>query len=172
MKKQQEKSNAFVRMVFLVYCAAMLYLLFVRGRTVQSDLPYWEQVLGSYNLKPFHTICNYWDILARPEHYMEKWGTYAQYKAQVEAAIVNLAGNVLLFIPLGYFFPACFRGLRKFWLTMLTALGALIAVEAGQLLSLRGSCDIDDLILNLSGVLLGFALWKLNHIQGRKKKTV
>ena len=51
---------------------------------------------------------------------------------------------------------------------MLTTLSVLIAVELCQLLSLRGSCDIDDLILNMAGVLLGFVCWKL--IAGRNRK--
>jgi len=168
MKKQEEKNNPIVRLFFVVYCACMLYLLFVRGRAVQSELPYWEQVLQNYNLRPLHTIRNYWDVLARPEHYLDKWGAMAIYREQAKAAIVNLVGNVVLFIPLGVFLPMCFPTLKKFWSVMLTALGALLAVEIGQLLSLRGSCDVDDLILNMAGVLLGFVCWKL--VAGRKRK--
>lgn len=168
MKKREEKNSPIVRLLFVAYCACMLYLLFVRGRAVQGDLPYWEQVLQNYNLKPLHTIGNYWDVLARPEHYLEKWGAMAIYKEQAKAAIINLVGNVVLFIPFGAFLPACFRGLKKFWSAMLTALGALIVVEIGQLLSLRGSCDVDDLILNMAGALLGFVCWKL--IAGLKRK--
>lgn len=37
----------------------------------------------------------------------------------------------------------------------------LIAIELGQLFTLRGICDIDDLILNLLGASIGFAIWKI-----------
>lgn len=160
MKKHCKKSNAAL-VLFVGYCALMLYLLFIRNRTGQSDLPYWQQVMDNYNLNPLRTISNYWDVLSRPEYYMTKWGSAAVYEQQARFAVVNLVGNVLMFIPLGFFLPLLWKKMQRIWKTFLLTGMLIVLVEMTQLLTLRGSCDVDDLILNLSGVIVGYVLWRL-----------
>lgn len=170
MRKRSESSIKVVRLLLVGYGILMLYLLFVRGRSAVAGIPYWQQVADNYSIVPFHTISNYWDILARPEHYLQKWEAAAIYKQQAKFAIVNLVGNVVMFIPLGAFLPTIWEKLQRFWKALLTASGAIVAVELAQLLSLRGSCDVDDLILNLCGVALGYILWRMSHIRRCKRK--
>ena len=159
-KKRKRPSKAAI-VLFCIYGAIMLYLLFVRNRHAVEGVPYWEQVLSNYNLTPFHTIDSYWHILTNKEYYLEKWGAYSIYRAQARHAFINLAGNVVMFVPLGALLPAANGKLRKFFRTFFLGLGLIVAVEVLQLFTLLGSCDVDDLILNLCGVVLGYALWKL-----------
>ena len=70
----------------------------------------------------------------------------------------GIAFNILLFIPLGYLLPDLFR--RK-WLSFLIALLISFAVETLQYLTGRGQFDVDDLICNSSGALIGILLWIL-----------
>ena len=147
-----------LRAGFLLYGALMLWLLFDRSGTTGE--PYWQQVADNLNLNPFHTIGNYWDILLQREHYLEKWDA-AVYAFQVRHAVINLAGNVVMFVPLGFFLPAVWKKCRGFFRTLFCAAGMIAAVEIAQLFSLRGSCDVDDLILNLVGVAVGYALFRL-----------
>lgn len=170
MKKGQEQHLVVRRLLFVGYCILMLYLLFVRGRSPVSELPYWEQVRQNYNLEPFRTIRNFWDILARAEYYQMKWNDVAIYRQHAITAAVNLFGNVLLFVPLGYLLPACFQKLRGLFRSMLTALVLLLTVELTQMLTLRGTCDVDDLILNLFGALLGYVFWLIWSFFRCKKK--
>ena len=129
---------------FAVYCAVMLWLLFAReGGSASAD--YWTQLQQNLNLKPFHTIALFARVLD-DDHYRR-------------LAIVNLFGNVGMFIPLGFFLPALWQGLRKWWRTWLAALGIMTAVELAQLFTLRGCCDVDDLILNVLGAALGYGLF-------------
>ena len=160
MKKQHGNHDAAKRFLFVCYGTLMLYLLFVRGRIVESELSYWQRVALNYNLTPLRTVRNYWDILARPEHYLDKWGAAAIYKEQAKSAVVNLVGNVVMFVPLGMLLPAIWQRLRRFWKTVLLGAGVIVAVEIAQLLSLRGRCDVDDLILNLIGIAAGYVLWR------------
>ena len=161
--KHRRNSDTAKRLLLVCYGAFMLYLLFVRGRSAESDLPYWQAIKLNYNLVPFYTVFNYWDILTRPEYYIDKFGTYANYKAQAETAVINLIGNFVMFIPLGYFLPAVWKKLQKLWKTVLTGAGIIVLVEVAQLLSLRGYCDVDDLILNVCGIAVGYVLWRLAH---------
>ena len=102
----------------------------------------------SYSLTPFHTI----------RQYLRLWNLNPQLH---RLAVINLVGNVVMFIPLGTLLPLVFRRLHSFWKTMLCTTGIIIAVELTQLFTLLGSCDIDDLILNLLGASIGYFFYRL-----------
>lgn len=78
-------------------------------------------------------------------------------------ALRNLLGNIVLFIPLGYFLPAISASLRKFYLTFLSVTIIITTVELAQLVFMVGTCDIDDLILNLLGASMGYGLYRLTN---------
>ncbi len=155
----REKYTGLWRALLAVYGLLMLYLLFFRGRGPMAGVPYWEQVRGNLNVRPFYTVGNYLDILLRREYYMEKFGP--GYTAQLRHAVINLGGNVGMFVPLGALLPACGGRLRAFWQCLGVSFFLLLAVESIQLFSLTGSFDVDDLILNLLGVALGYGLYKM-----------
>lgn len=159
-KRKSPKPEPLLRFAFLCYSVLMLYLLFIRGRHAVEGVPYLDQVKDNYNLIPFHTIGNYWHVLTNKAHYLTKW-SYEQYLQQVRHGVVNLVGNVVMFIPLGYFVPRVWLKFRSFFRCVLLALGLVLAVEILQLFTLLGSCDIDDLILNILGTALGYLIWKL-----------
>ncbi len=80
-------------------------------------------------------------------------------------AIRLLAGNVLVFVPFGLAAPTAWRALATWRRMLLAALCLSMTIELGQLAvsvvvgySYRVT-EVDDVILNVAGVLLGFALW-------------
>lgn len=104
------------------------------------------------NFRPFETIrlyirCLVYDIIG------------------VSTPLANLMGNVLLFMPMAAFLPILFVSMRKFWKFLLLMTAVLVAVEALQLLLCCGSCDIDDVILNLFGTLLVYGLLRIPFIK-------
>ena len=134
--------------IFGLYCALMLWLLFDRpGFT--PGVPYFQQLRQQLNLVPFRTLRLFASLLQdhRPQ--------------LVRAAVVNLGGNVVMFIPLGFLLPGIFPKLRTFLRTLgITAL-IITAVEFLQLVTLVGSCDVDDLILNLLGAAIGYGFFRI-----------
>lgn len=77
------------------------------------------------------------------------------------AALINVTGNVAMFIPSGIILPILYRKLDRFW--KVVAAGALISlcIEILQLpLSTRTS-DINDLILNTAGTAIGYGIYAL-----------
>ena len=134
------------KLLFWIYCAGMLALLFWRSPN-WSPAPYWDRVPGLLNPVPFETICRYIRLLSHPD------------RAYVRIAVVNLFGNVIMFVPLGLLMPAAYPGLARWWKTLLASAGAVITVELTQMLTLLGTCDIDDLILNLLGAAMGYGLF-------------
>ena len=159
-KRTQPKPEPMLRFAFLCYGLLMLYLLFVRDRHAVDGVPYLQQVQGNYNLVPFRTIGNYWHVLTNKTYYLTKW-SYEQYLHQVRHGVVNLVGNVVMFVPLGYLVPRVWPKFQRFFKCMLLILVLILAVELLQLFTLLGSCDVDDLILNLPGAAMGYILWNL-----------
>lgn len=134
--------------LFAGYGALMLWLLFHRPGYVDG-VPYLQQVAQNLNLVPLRTLKLFLRLLSHHRPHL------------VRTAVINLAGNVIMFIPLGFFLPALFRKLRRLWNVLLTVALLITAVEAVQLFTLVGSCDVDDLILNLVGAALGYGFYRL-----------
>lgn len=138
----------------VLYTVMMVYLLFFREPSVTNE-PYWELVQAHFNPIPFRTVKLYLRLLENPAR---PW--------LVRLAHVNLLGNILLFIPLGLFPPLLHEKMRQYWKVLLLAFGIMVQVELLQMLLLVGTCDVDDLLLNVSGASIGYALFWLTH---RKK---
>jgi len=125
-----------------------LFFLFCGGLSILTLTPRWFHWLkllqnpqidfpaffnfGTANLTPFSTF--------KPD----SW------------SLMILAGNILMFVPLG-FFPALFSSLFTFRKAFLAAPFVSLFIECWQLMIGR-SFDIDDLILNTCGFLLGRVL--------------
>ena len=135
-------------LLFGLYCAAMLYLLFARTEA-SGDLSHWEQMCLRINLVPFRTIRRQFLRLFDLD---KAW--------QVHHSVINLAGNVVLFAPMGIFLPKLFPALNRLWKVLAVTALTITAVELTQVLTLLGRCDIDDLILNTLGAALGYGLYK------------
>ena len=139
------------RLAFGAYCLLMVYLLFLqRGRSPIFGGGYVNTILANLNLCPGAEI----------QRFLRVWNDPMYHRA----AVVNLVGNIIMFIPLGFCLPWANAPLRRFWKTLLVSAGIIILVEAVQLVTLLGRCDVDDLILNLIGVTVGYLLWKMTAL--------
>ena len=140
-KSKRVISQSGFRMLFLAYIGLMIWLLFVQR--MNSNI----SVNGeNLNLIPFKTLCLYWRLLASDSVFYSK------------QAIINLAGNVLMFVPFGIFVPIIWPRFRKFLAFLVLSSATIVAIETVQYITSLGSCDIDDLILNLPGMILGYLL--------------
>ena len=74
--------------------------------------------------------------------------------------LINLAGNVLIFVPLGFLPPLLWKKWRHLWATLPLCAGVSLLIEFLQLF-LGRSVDVDDLILNVLGGLMGYILFCL-----------
>lgn len=68
----------------------------------------------------------------------------------------NLAGNVVAFIPFGFLLPQVLRRGRNFWVMLLNAFLFVAGIEVFQLLSAFGAFDVDDILLNCLGAVIGW----------------
>ena len=94
---------------------------------------------------------------------------YMNKERRVEYSIENLAGNIVGFIPLGLLVPALFKRLRSVWKMICISLLISLLFELTQLGTALGSFDVDDLLLNAIGGLLGYLLFLVFHPRPAQK---
>lgn len=85
--------------------------------------------------------------------------TYIPFLPMI-ADIKNTMLNVLLFVPLGIFLPFLWRKYGKLKNTFLFGFGLSLSIELLQILTYRAT-DINDLIANTLGTVLGYFLFRL-----------
>lgn len=75
--------------------------------------------------------------------------------------LVNLVGNVLMFIPTGIILPVIYKKLRSFAKTAIAGGLISLSIEILQLPLCERTSDVNDLILNTMGVALGYGIYSL-----------
>ena len=128
--------------LFWMFAAAMALLTLTPRWVVSSLIDVWNGyrwngaaypyfAMGTISLRPFQTLYDPFIFI----------------------------GNVAMFLPFGFFVPLLWR--RFSWPRAVTlGAGITLFVETCQL-SVGRAFDIDDLMLNALGVLLGYGLWRL-----------
>ncbi len=82
---------------------------------------------------------------------------------------INLVGNVALLIPLGFLFSFVFRNMT--WKkSLVLAVVAGLVIEIMQIVLRVGIFDIDDVILNAFGVMIGYGTFALFSKWARSRK--
>jgi len=76
-------------------------------------------------------------------------------------ALRNLIGNTAMFLPLGIVWPAAFRQLDSGKKTIAAGFGFSLCIELLQLPFYDRVSDIDDLILNTLGFVMGYGMYVL-----------
>ena len=136
--------------LFVVYILFLLYFL------IFSDWYGRDAVMENYhyNLEPFREIKRFWE-------YREKLGIWS---------VVNLFGNIVIFIPFGFFAPIASKK-RNFIGTIMDGCFLSFIVEMFQLISKVGRFDVDDLLLNTLGVVIGYLVFLACNAIRRKYGT-
>lgn len=71
---------------------------------------------------------------------------------------IEVFGNICMFIPIGFFLPLLWKRFKNPFLTVFVCLFISFSIETIQLILPRGT-DVDDIILNTSGGLIGYILY-------------
>lgn len=142
-QKEKRRKIAVVSMIIM----AILYSCIVLYVVVGGDRSIYRNNMASINLIPFKTIGEY--INAYFNNSMNK-----------DIILSNVIGNIAIFAPYGIFFPFIFKNYRNWGNFIITIIALLIGVEVIQLMFNLGSFDIDDLILNMIGVIVTYSIFR------------
>lgn len=148
-----------LRVLFVGYLGflAVVTLLPASGITYES----------SYNLLPLTNIDDYvYDIA---HNGIIDWAFLAEKPTDAVSILYNtftysfrnLAGNILLFVPLGLLYPLCRKKRVSFPHILVVTVGATALIEVLQFVFLSSrSADVDDIILNFIGGMAGYLIYK------------
>ncbi|MGN0376186.1 MAG: VanZ family protein [Suilimivivens sp.] len=140
--------RSFLRIIFFIYLLIVIKLIIFKYPYAQlkAIASSWEkgvilEGLDTANFTLFKTIRMY-------IHYSYMLNSFE-----------NLAGNVVVFIPFGFLLPYVMESGRNFFVMLLNALLFVAGIEVFQLFSAFGAFDVDDILLNCLGAVMGYFLY-------------
>ena len=142
MAADRKKHRIVAGVVFVLYFIVLFYFLFFSekmGRTYTEREYHYNLVL----FKEINRFIQYREILG------------------MRSVMLNIVGNVVAFMPFGTFLPVFVAKGKKFWFTALYSFELSLFVEILQLITKVGSFDVDDLLLNTLGGILGYVLYRI-----------
>ena len=86
--------------------------------------------------------------------------------------LLNVIGNAAMFIPSGIVLPIIYKRLDSFVKVILVGGGISLCIEMIQLPFHVRASDIDDLILNTAGVMIGYGIYAMIRCLKRRKKKL
>ncbi|UJA78844.1 VanZ family protein [Bacillus cereus] len=152
-KAMQSSTQKYVQWIgwglFLPYSFVLLFkLLLGRSAFYFDSLKYlfetgdWHFIHGGLiNLVPFRSTI----------HYLTEFDPY-----NIDIVLMNTLGNVIIFIPFGFLLPLLFKQINNVKMASKIFIKFILLIESLQLLTFTGVFDIDDIMLNMLGALIGY----------------
>lgn len=147
--------KTFVVFTFILYCMCAISLIVF---PLPKDPSQIVEIAQTPQLQPFHFVEQIRETTDFSWADRSTWGPTLKARAAYEAYF-----NVLLTVPLGAYLCYLFR--CRWWMALLIGMATTLLFETSQLMGLFGIYDhpyrlfdVDDLILNTTGTMLGFWL--------------
>lgn len=136
----------------LIVCIIVISSATFLGWTVSCLLDGRELFVAKHtlNLVPFRFISENWEMETRKQ-------------------ITQTIANVIMFMPIGFIFPVAFKQVRSFGKTTICMLSFSLIIEFIQYFIGR-SADVDDLMLNVLGGMLGYMIFHIFSTLFKGKK--
>ncbi len=141
-----------LKLVFYLYLLFVFFVVAIKftGNNLDVIINRWDIISSAkeagernINLVPFATISNYMRQFSQPYAYM------------------NIVGNLIVFIPFGFLFPMVYPNRKSFFSVFVTCFVTVVGIELFQYTTCLGFCDIDDLILNMLGCVVGYVIYTM-----------
>lgn len=84
--------------------------------------------------------------------YIEAWNSFSSLQWR------NIILNILMLVPLGFFLPLLFKKCKRFWVTYLSGFLFTLILELTQLFAQRGIFELDDIVNNTLGCIIGYGI--------------
>ena len=153
-KTAKTKQERILSVVFILYLFFLIKMVVFKYpvEQLQQIVDTWQkdvvlEGLHTANFIPFKTIKMY----------------IRYYDMPGIRSFSNLFGNILIFVPVGILLPIVHRASKNIGVLLLNALLLVVGIEVFQLFSNFGAFDVDDIILNCFGVLLGSCIYYLTR---------
>lgn len=154
MGKKVRRVRFLGRTLLIIYLVLAIYFMFfaeMLDRTMVST--------GyRYNLTFFKEINRFWAM-------RNDYGWHV--------TLVNLVGNVVCFMPFGFLLPTITKSkmFKNVVVVTFYAMMFSMLIEVAQLISRVGAFDVDDILLNTIGGLLGYIIYITLKVIMRKRSS-
>ena len=144
----------FLIYIFLVFSLTLFDDIYNRNGLVLID---WDKELlkryldTSFNIVPFKTIKLFIN-------------GYINGFVSIKSFCINILGNLFAFMPCALFIPILFKKINKYYKFLIILIISVVIIEILQFITMSGSCDIDDLILNITGATVAYYILKIKFI--------
>lgn len=143
------KNKKLIKILFYIYIAFLILFVVLKfdgsfERIISlhnSIIENEKDGLRNINLIPFRSISPYLKNITEPY------------------AFKNIIANILAFIPLGFFVSN--KNSKNVFKTLVICISVILSIECIQLLFKIGFFDVDDIILNFIGSLIGMGINKI-----------
>lgn len=134
-KKLMKGTDKLNKFKFGLWSIFVIYIVVVLGAT----LGHRASAYGNINLHLFSSYKNAYNSFS-----IREWR--------------NIILNILMFVPLGFMIPLLFKKCKRWYITYLIGFGATLFIEILQLISKRGIFELDDIINNTLGCIIGYGI--------------
>lgn len=147
--------NSLTYLLFCLFLLSLIFILFISpGRSSSPK--------NIFQSEDFYDIITYIKSLSNfvPLKTIKLFiNGYLKGYLPLKSLISNILGNLVLFMPFGFFLPALFPVQKNFFIYLATVLSSVLAAESLQIIFSVGRFDIDDIILNTFGSLISFLIF-------------
>ena len=150
------KQGKTLKILWWVYIALLFVFVVVKFKGSFYELSdrintYSMQGSINYNLIPFRSMS------AQIERITQWW------------ALKNLLGNIIPFIPFGFLLPVTYKKFSSAISIFVIGLASILLIEIFQFFTKLGNFDVDDIILNMIGIVCGYVIFLvINRLFVRK----
>ena len=143
--KKQTKTLTIIWWVYIVLLFVFVVVKFKGSFNELSERITSYSIQGSinYNLIPFRNIS------VQIRRITQWW------------ALKNLLGNIVPFVPFGFLLPIAYRKFNSAIKVLSTGFVSILSIEIFQFFTKLGSFDVDDIILNMIGIICGYLMFLL-----------
>ncbi len=140
------KQGKILKILWWVYIALLFVFVVVKFKGSFYELSnrinsYSMQGSINYNFIPFRNISTQFK-------YITQWW-----------ALKNLLRNIIPFIPFGLLLPITYKKFSSMISVFFTGLASILLIEIFQFFTKLGSFDVDDIILNMIGIVCGYLMF-------------
>ncbi len=140
------KQGKILKILWWVYIALLFVFVVVKFKGSFYELSnrinsYSMQGSINYNFIPFRNISTQFK-------YITQWW-----------ALKNLLGNIIPFIPFGLLLPITYKKFSSMISVFVIGLASILVIESFQFFTKLGSFDVDDIILNMIGIVCGYLMF-------------
>lgn len=150
--------------ILLLAALCVLFVLLFKRKKINVI-----QLVASLVFSAYVVFVLYYTVLGRysQEEYTFQIYIYKSYKYLIEDfgshSLRQVVMNIVMLIPFGFLMPIVIKAKRKYLITLLSAFALILFIESMQLIMQCGTFEVDDIINNLLGTVIGVLLYALAH---------